>query len=50
MISQHQANEASRICARALEQIAAIARDIAEMKKAADEFNTRMAEQNSRHG
>ncbi len=46
MISQQQANEASKICDRALSIIEKIQRDFAEMKKSADEFNARMAEQN----
>lgn len=46
MISQRQVDEASKICDRMLESIAKIERDFAEMKKAADEFNARMAEQN----
>lgn len=46
MISQGQANRASELCDRMLEQIAAIERDFAEMKKAADEFNARLENQN----
>ena len=46
MISQQQAKQADELCTRALSIIEAIRRDFAEMKKAADEFNARMAEQN----
>lgn len=45
MITQHQADEASKLCTRALSIIEKIQRDFEEMKRAADEFNARMAEQ-----
>lgn len=50
MISQRQADEASQICDRALSIIEKIQRDFDEMKKAADEFNARMEEQEDRMG
>lgn len=50
MISQRQADEASKICDRMLESIEKIQRDFAEMQKAAAEFNKQLAERAAGHG
>ncbi len=50
MITQQQAKQASELCTRALSIVEKIERDFAEMKKAADEFNARMAERERSFG
>lgn len=42
-MTQHQANQAAAICEQMQKTIAKLQRDFDEMKKAADEFNERMA-------